>query len=174
MRKKREGDLGPLFYCILNACKTMITEKQVKKIVDLKLEGSEVFLVDVLIKPNNKIYIFIDGDRDISIDDCISLSRHVEGSFDRDKEDFELNVSSTGLEMPLKMIRQYKKHLGKKVSILKNDGVKLNGVLDSVEDKGINLIPEVKGKKKKDDKTESMFISYSEIKETKRMVSFKN
>jgi len=151
----------------------MITEKKIRGIAEEKLDGTGMFVVDVLAKPSNKIYVFIDGDSGVTISDCIELSRHIEGRLDRDKEDFELNVSSSGVDQPLKIPRQYKKHIGKKISVLTQDGKKQEGELLNVLDNGISFMPGVKGKKKKKEKTEPVFVSFEDIKETKRLVSFK-
>lgn len=139
------------------------------------LEGTEKFLVDVLVKPGNKIFVFIDGDRDISINDCVSLSKHIEGAIDRDREDFELNVSSSGLDYPFKMPRQYKKHIGKKISVLTAEGTKTEGTLEEATEEGIKFRADVRGKKAKEgNDNESIFLNYNQIKEAKRVVSFKN
>mgnify|MGYP001055342434 FL=1 len=151
----------------------MITEEKIRKIAGEKLDPTGIFVVDVLVKPSGKIYVFIDGDEGVTISDCIDLSRYIEGRLDRDKEDFELNVSSSGVDQPLKMPRQYNKHIGKKISVLTRDGQKQEGELLDVLDNGISFRPDIKGKKKKNEKTEPVFVSFEDIKETKRLVSFK-
>ena len=151
----------------------MITEGKIRKIAGEKLDSTGIFVVDVLVKSSGKIYVFIDGDEGVTISDCIDLSRHIEGRLDRDKEDFELNVSSSGVDQPLKMPRQYNKHIGKKISVLTWDGEKQEGELVDVLDNGISFRPDIIGKKKKNEKTEPVFVSFEDIKETKRLVSFK-
>ena len=65
------------------------------------------------VSSDNKIMLYIDGDENVSISNCVDLSRHIEFSLDREEEDFALSVSSAGVDMPLKLIRQYKKYIGK-------------------------------------------------------------
>ena len=84
------------------------------KIEDLVAEAintlekkDEVFVGAILVKPNNTIHVFIDSDTSVSIDDCVKVSKYVEKHLDRDEEDFELNVSSFGLDQALILPRQY-------------------------------------------------------------------
>jgi ribosome maturation factor RimP len=89
----------------------------IKELVDRHLSGTDRFLVDVLIKPGNRIYVFIDGDHGVTIDDCVKISRMLEAELDREREDFELNVSSSGADQPLRMPRQYPKNIGRSLHI---------------------------------------------------------
>ena len=100
----------------------MITAKQITEIVNENLEGSELFLVDVKIRPGNNISVFIDSDTNVSIGDCAALSRFIESKLDRETEDFELEVSSAGLDEPIKLHRQYLKHIGSDLKITTLDG----------------------------------------------------
>ena len=81
------------------------------------LEGTDKFLVDLHISKDNRINVSIDGDNGINIDDCIELSRYIESHLDREVEDFELNVASAGLDTPLKLLRQYKKNVGRSLRV---------------------------------------------------------
>ena len=85
----------------------MIDKFKVLDIVKDVLEGSDKYLVNMKITPDNRIFVDIDGDNGINIEDCIEVSRAIENSLNRDEEDFELNVSSAGADSPLKMPRQY-------------------------------------------------------------------
>ena len=84
----------------------MIDKFKVLDIVKDVLEGSDKYLVNMKITPDNRIFVDIDGDNGINIDDCIEVSRAIENNLNRDEEDFELNVSSAGADSPLKMPRQ--------------------------------------------------------------------
>ena len=66
---------------------------------------------------DNVIEIYIDAPNHILIVDCVELSRYVEGCLDREKDDFELQVSSPGATEAFKVVPQYKKYVGKR----KND-----------------------------------------------------
>ena len=82
------------------------------------LKGTPGFVVDVNVASGNVIKISLDNDNSTSIENCMALSRHIEGSFDREEEDFSLDVGSPGLDQPLKILRQYKKLIGKQVMVL--------------------------------------------------------
>ena len=153
----------------------MIKEKQIKKLIDSQLQGTDKFLVDIIIKRGNSILVFIDGDAGVKIQDCIDLSRHIESNLDRDYEDFSLNVSSHGLDQPLKLLRQYKKNEGRGLSVLLSDGSKMKGKLIMADEDGITILPELEKKKKKTDKEiKEEFINFDQIKESKLIITFKN
>ena len=124
----------------------MIEKIKVLELVQNELEGSDKFLVNLKITPDNRIYIDIDGDNGINIDDCIALSRAVESGLNRDEEDFELSVSSPGADQPLKMTRQYRRHVGRELEVTCLDGQKVVGELTAVAESGFTL--HLKGTKK--------------------------
>jgi len=103
----------------------MVDQAFVKKIVEEKLAELDLFLVDLKIDTSNKIDIAIDGDSGVGIDQCIAVSRAVEGSLDREKEDFELMVASPGIGQPFKVHRQYTKAIGRPVEVQLLDGPRL-------------------------------------------------
>lgn len=156
----------------------MIEEKTIRDIIDAQFEGTDRFIVSLKISVNNRIEVLIDGLTNISIKDCIDLSRHIESSLDREKEDFELMVSSAGIEEPLQLEKQYLKNIGRNVKVLKTDGIKLEGKLIALlnENKDIqieNTRTEKNEKGKKQVITEQITIPLQQIKETKLVLSFK-
>ena len=91
---------------------------QVQEIVDEVLnERPSLFLISLNVSPDNKIHIVLDGDEGITLKDCIDISRAVEGRLDRDQVDFSLEVTSAGATAPLSNPRQYRKNIGRKLSI---------------------------------------------------------
>ena len=98
------------------------------------VEGTPGFVVDVSVAAGNVIRISLDNDESTSIENCMVLSRHIEGSLDREEEDFSLDVGSPGLDQPLKVLRQYKKLVGKQVIVLPKVGKKIEGELVSLEE----------------------------------------
>ncbi|MBW6459228.1 MAG: ribosome assembly cofactor RimP [Bacteroidales bacterium] len=139
--------------------------------MEAHLSGSDKFLVEVLVKPGNRIYVFIDGDHGVTIDDCVKASRFLESGLDREQEDFELNVSSAGADHPIMMPRQYLKNIGRQLRILQKDGQELKGKLLATDEKGITL--EIKGDKKVKTPTAPAFIEYENIQDAKVILSFK-
>ena len=114
----------------------MISEELVKNLAEQQISGTDKFVVNVKIKTGNKIFVFIDADTSVSIGDCAKLSKFIESQFDRDVEDFEIEVSSSGLDFPLQLPRQYKKNIEKNVKVVMKDGTVKKGVLTEVVNDG--------------------------------------
>lgn len=153
---------------------TMIKEKYIRKLAEHELEGSDNYVVEVLVKSGNRIMVFIDSDHEISVDVCIALSRKIEGRLDREEEDFELMVSSAGLDHPFRMLRQYKKYLNRQVNVALLDGGKLSGILTYTDEDHIIIKKLItKGKHKTLEEGPEQRLQYKEIKETKPAVLFK-
>jgi ribosome maturation factor RimP len=114
----------------------MILKEKIVELVNQKIEGTHLFLIDARVLPGNKIEVFIDGDRGLGINDCVDLSRHIEKSLDREVEDFSLEVSSPGATAPLKLSRQYIKHVGRDLELKLNDGSTFEGTLVEIGTNG--------------------------------------
>lgn len=125
----------------------MIDKKELQAFVEKQLEGSDYFLTDLKVTPANEITVEIDSMVPGDLEECIKLTRAIEGAFDRDVEDYDLEVGTAGLTSPLKVKRQYEKYVGQDLEVLTNDGKKLHGLLRSVSDEGIVLNIEQKVKK---------------------------
>ncbi|MBO4739692.1 MAG: ribosome assembly cofactor RimP [Bacteroidales bacterium] len=147
-----------------------ITINNIKQLVEEKIADTDLFIGEIKVKPGNIIYIFLDGDNGVTIDSCVEVSRYVEKHLDRNKEDFELHVSSFGLGQPLKFLRQYVNAVGKQMSVQLQDGTKLSGLLLSANEKEIVL--QIAGAKMKDPKIDKMIPMY-DIKTAKLEIVFK-
>jgi ribosome maturation factor RimP len=132
------------------------------------------FLVDIRIKPTNNVKVFIDADQGISIEKLVQLNRRlykdIEESNFFPNGDFSLEVSSPGLDEPLKMHRQYVKNIGREVEVLTNEGVKKEGKLLTVTEEEITL-EEERGKNKKKEIVQHT-IPFNQIKTTKIQIKF--
>ncbi len=148
----------------------MITEKKVEDILEDVFQGTDRFLVSLSVSNGNLINVFVDSDTNITIEDCVKISRFIESELDREIEDFELRVSSPGLDQPFKMLRQYKKYVGKEIAVIVENGKKHIGVLLSVTDDDLEL-EERKGKKGKEKVIEKYL--FNDIIEGKPIISFK-
>ena len=96
----------------------MISTEQVEKLANEHLEGTPNYLVNVNVSRANKIIVIIDNDHGgIKVNDCVSLSKFIEDGLDREKEDFELEVSSAGIDFPLANLRQYKKNINRMLAL---------------------------------------------------------
>lgn len=152
----------------------MIDKALVTEYVGRYCEGKSIFLVDLKISTDNRIVVFIDGDNGVTIEDCRELSRSLEKSLDRDKEDFDLTVSSYGIDHPLKTLRQYRKNVGRPVVIVTTEGEKHIGTLSAVEEDLIILTPEIVRKKSKTSEEDEIpeEIPFAQIKETRVQIRF--
>lgn len=140
----------------------MITTEGITELVNKHMEGTDIFLVEILVKSGNAITVHVDRPGGISIDECVQLSRFLNESMDREVEDYSLEVSSPGLGGPFRVKQQYEKNIGRDIEVLYTDGIKVKGKLEKVGEKSIIL--KVKG----DDEE----ISFKEIKTAKALISF--
>lgn len=154
----------------------MITEDQVFSLIEERLKQDEVFLVSLKVAPGNKISVHIDSFKGVAVEYCIQISRLIEHSFDREVEDFELEVSSPGIGQPFKVLNQYHKNQGKTVEVLGKDGIKLEGILDDVSNEGFVLKVETmvkpEGKKKKELQITEHTYKFDDVKSVKEIISF--
>jgi len=132
------------------------------------------FLVEVKIKPTNNVKVFLDGDQGISIEKCVQCNRAIYKQFEEmglfPADDFSLEVSSPGLDEPLKLLRQYRKNIGRQVEIILQDGARTEGRLAEVSEDGV-IVEEIKGKNKKREVINHTFL-FDNIKTTKIQVVF--
>lgn len=154
----------------------MITKEQILDLAHLHLGNGPLFVTGIKIGSDNRINVFIDGDKGVSIADCVELSRFIEKSLDRDKEDFSLDVSSHGAATPLVMPRQYPKHIGRDFEIKLLDGSTAEGTLVECNDEFIKLEYSVRENKPvgkgKVTVTKEQIINYNQIKESKIKLKF--
>ncbi len=154
----------------------MITKDVVLNIIHEKLAEDNCFLVDLKISSGNKITVLVDSFDGINIDYCIKISRLIEGSLDREEEDFELEVSTPGLGQPFKIKEQYIKNIGRNVEVTPFDTPPFKGVLTEVTDSGFFVEEEkkvnVEGKKKKELKLFKYNYRFEEVKSVKLIISF--
>lgn len=125
----------------------MIDKNELQVFVEDQLKDSEYFLTDLKVSPSNEITVEIDSLTPGDIEECVRLTRAIEEAFDRDIEDYELEVGTAGLTSPLKVRRQYDKYVGRDLEVLTTDARKLHGLLQSVSDEGIVLVIQQKVKK---------------------------
>jgi ribosome maturation factor RimP len=154
----------------------MIDKEIVKQLVEEKLDD-KMFLVEITVNERNVINVFVDSYDGLSIDQCVNISRHVEHSFDREEEDFELQVSSPGLSEKFKVKEQFYKYAGRAVEVITGADLKLEGIIISAKDDGIILETSsreaVEGHKKKQLVVKQHDLKYDEIKSAKAVISFK-
>ncbi|HTX87972.1 MAG TPA: ribosome assembly cofactor RimP [Bacteroidales bacterium] len=149
----------------------MIAKEKIRTILEERLLGSSLFLAGISIQPGNRIQVYLDGDQAVTIADCQQLSRYLESKLDRNAEDFELTVSSAGLDQPLKFHRQYPKHIGERMEIVTLSGEQLKGRLTGVEPDRILLEQEIRISRKETE-TKLRTLDFGEIKSAKVEIPF--
>ena len=168
----KPGDRGQLVPYFVGD--QMIDKEKISSLVSGVLTD-RMFLVDVSISRSNAICIYIDSFENLTIDDCIRISRHVEGNLDREAEDFELQVSSPGVGQPFKVRQQYPKNVGRQVELTLKDGRILKGKLESADEKGVVVSTRIKektetGKNQQVDK--NLFFEYDDINSAMTIATF--
>lgn len=154
----------------------MINKLELTDFIKSALEGSDLFLVEVKVSPDNIIEATIDSMGSVTIDDCIALNGKVLDHFDRDVEDYELTVGSYGISDPYKVLQHYQKNIGSEVEVLTLDGKKLKGTLKDADAEGFTLTitkkVKLEGKKRPEMVDEDLRYKYDEIKYTKNIIQF--
>ncbi|CAM4047119.1 ribosome assembly cofactor RimP [Flavobacterium jumunjinense] len=157
--------------------KNMTFKEKVERLLDAAiLERSHLFLIDLKIDEANKINVVLDGDNGVNLQDCIDISRVVEQDLDREENDFSLEVASAGVSSPLKLVRQYKKNIGRKLKVKTADDQEIEADLVDADESGISLEWKAREPKKigkgKETVEKSVNLPYSEIKEAIVVISF--
>lgn len=150
----------------------MTDRNRIEKLVNEHINGTSIFLVTVKVNSSNKITILADTMKGITIDECAELHRHLEKNLDCKIEDFELQVSSPGLDMPFTVIEQYRKNEGKKVEVVDTEGARFTGLLKNVTTGGFELVTEIKVKGKTKETKEISF-NLEQVKSTRVVLTIK-
>jgi len=162
----------PFFY-YQESMSTETNLETVKRLL-LPLLTDDIFLVDIKVKPTNNIKIYLDADSGLGIEKCIKINRALYRQMEEmaiyPEGDFSLEVSSPGIDEPLKLHRQYVKNIGRFVELtMKDDSKKEGKLLEANEDNLVIEFTEGKGKKAI---TQQLPVALSEIKQTKVQVKF--
>lgn len=150
--------------------------ERVEELLNEALEQKpELFLIDLTISEANQIRVIIDGDKGVTVQDCIDVSRAIEHNLDREEQDFSLEVHSAGVSEPLTMVRQFRKNLGRKLKVQTSEET-VEGKLAEVDDVAVTLQwkarePKPIGKGKVTVDKEAV-IPYNDIVEAKVMITF--
>ena len=185
-----EGLNSPSFYFVFkNKAKIGIQQDCLKKqtsrqnhpnknivMIEEWLEGKEYFLVDINVDKENRITVEIDHKDGVWIEDCCQLSRFIEEHFDREEEDYELEVGSAGIGQPLKVLQQYINLIGKEVEVMTSEGKKLSGILEDANAETFKITyaekQKLEGKKRPVLVDVQRDFSYDNVKWVKAVIDF--
>jgi ribosome maturation factor RimP len=150
-------------------------EKVINLLEEGLLENPSLFLVDLSISEGYKITVTLDGDNGVTLQDCIDVSRIIENNLDREEQDFSLEVASAGVSTPLKLVRQYKKNIGRTLKV-KTTAETIEAKLEAATEESITLSWTAREPKKigkgKETVEHQREIPYLEIKEAIVIIIF--
>ena len=163
--------LVPSFYYMSQTLGLHHLEPLIRKTFE---EGrcGEYYMVDLEVSPTKRIVVYIDGDEGVSLEACTQISRVLESVLDEEPTlggIYELEVSSPGVNRPLKFPRQYLKHVGRTLRIELAEGTKIEGQLINTGHESISV--EIKSPDRKV-KPELREIPYDQIREAFVTVQF--
>ncbi len=154
----------------------MISAERIRTCIEEELRRNVLFLVDVKIDSANRIKVYVDSMKGITIDECAALSRIIENELNRDEEDFDLEVSSPGLDRPLVLPVQYMKNTGREIEVLTTGGQIIKGSLQYADEEKIEIETRTKikiqGRKKKETIVKRFSFTFNEIKMAKVIITF--
>jgi ribosome maturation factor RimP len=149
----------------------VITKDHIRRLVTGFISGTGIFLVDVRLSSTGRITVLIDRPEGVRIEDCVSVSRQINSELGEEAGDYELNVSSPGLDMPLLVPEQFIKNEGRMVDVTTGEGERLKGIMMNVTAGGFDLQTETKQKKEKITVIRSF--NFEDVKTVKVIISFK-
>ncbi len=151
---------------------------QLKDIIENEITayftGKDLFLVDIKVLSNGKIEIFADSPSNITIDECVQISRYIHQHLEVNNlmtDNLSLDVSSPGIDEPLKVPQQFQKQLNKQVDVVLKNGLKFTGELLSADELEIKIKEVIKIKKS--ETIEEHTFRFDEIKSVKKHFNFK-
>lgn len=171
LNKSKEGTESPLFVCGY----FMETAAQIKQLADQHLAGSTHFVLDLRVNARlnpPKITVIVDGENGITIDDCAQLSRALGDAIHEQNllEDYTMEVTTPGIDQPLRLARQYPKHIGRSLKIELKDKTVVRGKLLEADAQSITVEEEAKDRKAPKSIKK---LTFEQIDKTLVMISFK-
>lgn len=149
----------------------MIDKDLIRQTIEEKLASTDCFLVSLSISGDNQIMVEIDSETSVDLDFCVELTRYIEQHFDRDAEDYSLEIGSYSITKPFVDRRQYRKNIGRKVEVLTEESKKIRGTLVAVDNDDFTLEIEekelVEGQKRKKLVKKEITLLYNSVKQTK-------
>ncbi|MFC2579759.1 MAG: ribosome assembly cofactor RimP [Bacteroidota bacterium] len=149
----------------------MIDKDLIRQTIEEKLASTDCFLVSLSISGDNQIMVEIDSETSVDLDFCVELTRYIEQHFDRDAEDYSLEIGSYSITKPFVDRRQYRKNIGRKVEVLTEESRKIRGTLVAVDNDDFTLEIEekelVEGQKRKKLVKKETTLLYNSVKQIK-------
>lgn len=155
----------------------MTFKEKVKDLLSKALEEyPALFLIDLNFSETNKISVVLDGDTGVNLQDCININKFLDSGLEGEEVEFSIEVASAGLSTPLKLVRQYKKNIGRTLKVKTITQGDLEGVVATADDEGVTLSWSAREPKEigkgKITVQKTLKISYTDIKEAVVIISF--
>lgn len=154
----------------------VVSKEEVKTLIEQYLSGTELFLVDIHLPPG-KLAVFIDKPSGVLLEECSSLNRFLMKELEATGflETHDIEVSSPGIDLPLRVPGQFKRRVGRELRVINMEGKEIKGVLQSADDSGFELLSVTEKKENKvKHRTETINkFNYDEVRETKLILNFK-
>jgi len=150
-------------------------KKALETLLSNKLDELQLYLVELNVSADNVITIYADGTENISVEQCTAIARFLRDELGESADDYEITVSSPGLDKPFRHIKQYLKNVGKSVEVLTNEGIKIEGKIDSATETQV-VINKFKKRNPKNKaqkpevSNEMVTVSMNDIKQTKKLI----
>jgi len=174
-RKLNGRGLDKVLFFILIAMEKLVQLKQlIENEIARYFENNDLFLVDIKVLSNGKIEIYADSTNNITVEECVQISRHIQHFLEENNlmtDNISLDVSSPGIDEPLKVAQQFQKQLNKQVDVVLKNGMKITGELLSATSNEISVKEIIKVKKS--ETIEEHTLAFDEIKSVKKHFNFK-
>ena len=155
----------------------MLLKEKIESVVNEWVAETDRFLVEVKTAPS-RVAVFIDKPAGITLAECADLSRRITDMLEPDGvwETHELEVSSPGMDQPLRVYQQYLRRIGRQARVITKEGREHKGIITAADETGFELTETIT---RKENKTKvvtetNLRFEYEKIKETKLILTFKN
>ena len=150
-------------------------KQTIETLLNKKLEELNLFLVELNISADHSITVYADGMENISVGQCTEIARYLRGELGEAADEYEMTVSSPGIDRPFVNMNQYLKNIGKSVEVVTVEGNKLEGKIDKASESEIvlNLYKKRNPKNKSLKPTLSdqlVSVNMKDIKQTKKLI----
>ena len=115
-------------------------EEKFRNILSEILENyKSLFLIELTFSSNNDVKVFLDGDNGVSLKDCSSINSDIKKKLNQDEVNYSVEIGSCGIDYPLKLMRQFKKNISRKIEITDFNDRKYNGILAKVSNTSFEI-----------------------------------
>lgn len=148
-----------------------IITKEIEQQIERIISDFNYLLIDLIVRGNEKnpiVEIFVDNQTGVSADDCADISKAIGVMLDEEdaiSSGYRLDVSSPGVDRPLKFLEQFPKHLNRQFEVKYVSGEELKEFKAKLVSISENQLLFVSGKQEYN-------LSFGDIKSAKVLISF--